>query len=74
MPKVTIEFKLPEEQEEYEQHQQAMKALVIMWDMAGTLRQIKHILKHNEAPDACKHIEPIVREALIDYERHAGEL
>jgi hypothetical protein len=39
MPKVTIEFNLPDEQDEYETMQKASKMQMVLWDFSEYLRE-----------------------------------
>jgi hypothetical protein len=61
MPKVTIEFDLPEEQGELDAALRGREALTVIWDIDQRLRGL---LKHGEPTEAQKELANEIREMI----------
>lgn len=62
--KVTLEFNLPEDQEEFDIHRQAMDFFVVLSDLDQELRAM---IKYGEISDEKREAYEIVRTMLLEY-------
>lgn len=61
MPKVTIEFNLPDEQPDFDAATHGREALSILWDIDQRLRSL---LKHGEPTDEQAKLAEEIREMI----------
>jgi len=66
MPKVTVQYSLPDEEHEYQSAMQGVEALAVLHDIDQHLRNlIKHGTPSEETTALAEHIRQLIAEAEV---------